>query len=644
MGNNLARKILASHLISGEMTPGKEIGIRIDQTLTQDSSGTTAYLQFEAIGLPRVQTEVSVSYVDHNLIQTGFESADDHRFLQSTAARFGLYFSRPGNGICHQVHAERFAAPGKTLLGSDSHTPLCGGLSMLAIGAGGLDVAVAMGGGPFYLIMPKVLGVKLTGKLQPWVSGKDVILEMLRLLTVKGGVGKIVEYYGPGVESLNVIDRTTITNMGAELGATTSIFPSDERTRVYLKAQKREEVWVPLAADSDATYDEKLEINLDILEPLIAQPHSPDNVVRVSEIAGIPVQQVSVGSCTNSSYRDLSVVARVLKGNSVHPGLSFTVSPGSRQVYTQIGRSGALADMIAAGARMLESACGPCIGMGMAPPSDSVAVRSFNRNFEGRSGTKDARVYLASPETCAATAITGVITDPRTLGPYPAIVLPEEFEINDSMLIPPLVDTTGVEIIRGPNIKPLPRFGEIEDTLSGPVILKVGDNITTDHISPAGTKVLPLRSNLPALAEFTFERVDKTFAARAREAGKSFIVGGNNYGQGSAREHAALAPRFLGIQAVIAISFARIHRSNLINFGIVPLTFANPENYSAIEQGDLLEISQLRKQLRAGQEVKIKNQTRQIEILARAVLSERELEILLHGGLLNHIKLSGPGV
>ncbi len=593
--------------------------------------------------MPRVQTEVSVSYVDHNLIQTGFESADDHRFLQSMAAKFGLHFSRPGNGICHQVHAERFAVPGKTLLGSDSHTPLCGGLSMLAIGAGGLDVAVAMGGGPFYLIMPNILGVKLTGKLQPWVSGKDVILEMLRRLTVKGGVGKIVEYHGPGVASLKVIDRTTITNMGAELGATTSLFPSDEGTRIYLKAQKREEVWVPLAADPDAGYDEELEIDLDKLEPLIAQPHSPDNVVKVSEVAGIPVQQVSVGSCTNSSYRDLSVVARVLQGQSVHPGLSFTVSPGSRQVYTQIGRSGALADMIVAGARMLESACGPCIGMGMAPPSGSVAVRSFNRNFEGRSGTKDARVYLASPETCAATAITGVITDPRTLGDYPQIVLPEEFEINDSMVISPVAETAKVEIIRGPNIKPLPRFGEIEDSLTGPVILKVGDNITTDHISPAGTKVLPLRSNLPALAEFTFERVDKTFAARAREAGKSFIVGGANYGQGSAREHAALAPRYLGIQAVLVISFARIHRANLVNFGLVPLAFANPEDYALVAQEDKLEISDLRDQLRRGQGIIVKNLTTGTEILANSTLSPRELEILLHGGLLDHIKLSGAG-
>ncbi len=636
---NLARKILTAHLIEGELVPGREIAIKIDQTLTQDASGTAAYLQFESIGVPRVRTDVSVSYVDHNMNQISFENADDHRFLQSMAAKYGIYFSRPGNGICHQVHAERFAVPGKTLLGSDSHTPLCGGLAMLAIGAGGLDVAVAMGGGAFYLAMPKILGVKLTGQLQPWVSGKDVILEMLRRLTVKGGVGKIVEYYGPGVETLGVIDRTTIANMGAELGATTSLFPSDARTRAYLKAQKRDSVWTELAAEAQAEYDEYLEINLSELEPLIAQPHSPDNVVKVSEVAGIPVQQVSVGSCTNSSYRDLSIVAQVLHGKSIHPNLSFTVSPGSRQVYTQVARSGALADIIVAGARMLESACGPCVGMGMAPSSDSVAVRSFNRNFEGRSGTASAKVYLASPETCAATAISGVITDPRTLGEYPQIQLPEEFEINDAMLLAPPEDGASVEVIRGPNIKPLPAFGEIPDTLSGPVILKVADNITTDHISPAGTKILALRSNLPALAEYTFDRVDKTFAARAREAGKSFVVGGSNYGQGSAREHAALAPRYLGVQAVLALSFARIHRANLINFGIVPLTFDSPADYAAIEQGDELQIGHLREQLGNGTGVTVQNLTRQLEFRMNASLSSRELAILLDGGLLNHIKL-----
>ncbi len=641
MGTNLARKILSAHLAEGELTPGTQIAIKIDQTLTQDASGTAAYLQFEAIGLPRVKTEVSVSYVDHNMLQMGFENADDHRFLQSTAHKFGLFFSRPGNGICHQVHAERFAVPGKTLLGSDSHTPLCGGLGMIAIGAGGLDVAVAMGGGAFYLIMPKILGVKLTGHLQPWVSGKDVILEMLRRLSVKGGVGRIIEYTGPGVESLGVIDRTTITNMGAELGATTSIFPSDEQTRLYLEAQGRGESWSAWSADPDAEYDELLEINLDELEPLIAQPHMPDNVVPVREVAGIPVQQVSVGSCTNSSYRDLSIVAYVLKGKAVHPNLSFTVSPGSKQVYATVARTGALADMIDAGARMLESACGPCVGMGMAPPSNSVAVRSFNRNFEGRSGTKDAKVYLASPETCAATAITGVITDPRDLGDYPDIAMPVRFDINDTMIIPPATESEAdsVEILRGPNIKPLPRFGQLENTISGEVVLKVGDNITTDHISPAGAKVLPLRSNLPALAEFTFERVDKTFASRAREAVSGFIVGGSNYGQGSAREQAALAPRYLGIKAVMAISFARIHRSNLINFGLVPLIFHSQDDYNLIDQADRLEIKNVREQLRAGSEVVVRNLTKGLEVTLSHNLSGHELEILLDGGLLNHLKV-----
>lgn len=641
MGTNLARKILSAHLVEGELTPGTQIAIKIDQTLTQDASGTAAYLQFEAIGLPRVKTEVSVSYVDHNMLQMGFENADDHRFLQSTAHKFGLYFSRPGNGICHQVHAERFAVPGKTLLGSDSHTPLCGGLGMLAIGAGGLDVAVAMGGGAFYLIMPKILGVNLSGRLQPWVSGKDVILEMLRRLSVKGGVGRIVEYFGPGVDSLGVIDRTTIANMGAELGATTSIFPSDDQTRLYLEAQGRGGSWAAFQADPDAEYDERLEINLNELEPLIAQPHMPDNVVPVREVAGIPVQQVSVGSCTNSSFRDLSIVAYVLKGKAVHPNLSFTVSPGSKQVYATVARSGALADMIDAGARMLESACGPCVGMGMAPPSDSVAVRSFNRNFEGRSGTKDAKVYLASPETCAATAITGVITDPRDLGEYPGIAMPARFDINDSMIIPPATESEAesVEIVRGPNIKPLPRFGPLEERISGEVVLKVGDNITTDHISPAGAKVLPLRSNLPALAEFTFERLDKTFPARAREAVSGFIVGGSNYGQGSAREQAALAPRYLGIKAVMAISFARIHRSNLINFGLAPLVFGNPDDYALIDQADRLEIANVREQLRAGSEVVVRNLTKGRDVILTHNLSGHELEILLDGGLLNHLKV-----
>jgi aconitate hydratase len=506
-----------------------------------------------------------------------------------------------------------------------------------------LDVAVAMGGGAFYLTMPKVRLVKLTGKLQAWVSGKDVILELLRRLTVKGGVGWIMEYGGEGVSSLGVIDRTTIANMGAELGATTSIFPSDEKTLAYLKAQKRENVWQPLSADPDAEYDEVLEINLDELEPLIAQPHSPDNVVKVSEVAGIAVQQVNVGSCTNSSYRDLSIVARVLHGNAVHPNLSMTVSPGSRQVYTAVARSGALADMLSSGVRMLESACGPCVGMGHAPASGSVAVRSFNRNFEGRSGTPDARVYLASPETCAATAITGVITDPRTLGTYPAIQMPESFEINDSLLLAPVEDTATIEVIRGPGIKPLPSFAALPETISGELLLKMGDNITTDHISPAGVKVLSLRSNLPALAEFTFERVDKTFAVRAKAVGSSIVVGGSNYGQGSAREHAALAPRYLGVKAVIALSFARIHRANLVNFGLLPLTFTAKADYDRLEQGDQLEIKNVRQQLQAGSQITVTNLTKGYDFVGEVSLSEREVRILLDGGLLAHIKVLGNG-
>ena len=512
---------------------------------------------------------------------------------------------------------------------------------MLAIGAGGLDVAVAMGGGPFYMVMPKIVLVNLTGTLQPWVSGKDIILELLRRLTVKGGVGKIIEYGGEGVASLDVVDRTTITNMGAELGATSSVFPSDERTRNYLRAQGREEVYKPFAADLDATYDEVVEIDLNTLEPMIAQPHSPDNVVPVRQVAGQAAAQVSIGSCTNSSIRDLSVVANVLRGHAVADGTSMTISPGSKQVYTMIARSGALGDMIDSGARILESACGPCIGMGQAPSSGSVSVRSFNRNFEGRSGTPDAKVYLASPETCAATAITGVITDPRDLGEYPDFQMPDKFIINDSGIIAPPADTANVEVVRGPNIKPLPRFTPLEETIGGPVILKVTDNITTDHISPAGTKVLPLRSNLPALAEFTFERVDKTLATRAKEAGSGFIVGGSNYGQGSSREHAALAPKHLGIKAVITISFARIHRANLINFGIIPLTFINAEDYTLIDQGDQLEIRGVRDQLQAGTQITVNNLTKGTTLTVQHNMSERELEIMLDGGLLNHIKNVG---
>ena len=636
---NLTQMILADHLVSGEMTPGSEISIRIDQTLTQDATGTMAYLQFEAMGVPRVKTKLSVSYVDHNMLQNSFENADDHRFLQSVAAKHGIYFSRPGNGICHQVHRERFAVPGQTLLGSDSHTPTAGGLGMIAIGAGGLDVAVAMAGGPFNLNMPRVVGVHLTGSLQPWVSGKDVILELLRRLTVKGGVGKVFEYYGDGLRHISVSDRFTITNMGAELGATTSVFPSDDMTRAFMAAQKRADQWVELKAEPDAVYDEVIELNLDSLEPMIAQPSSPDKVVTVREVAGLPVVQVCVGSCTNSSFHDLGVTALVLKDRVANPALSFTVTPGSSQVFEMIARTGVLADLISSGARILESACGPCIGMGQAPPSGGVTVRSFNRNFEGRSGTMDAKAYLASPETCAASALTGVITDPRDLEKmgiaFKQIEEPEEYIINDRMIIPPSDNPDSVEIVRGPNIKPLPRASEPGKTFSGPVLLKLGDNISTDHILPAGSKILPLRSNIPAISQYVFERVDPTFAKRAQEAGSGFLVGGSNYGQGSSREHAALAPMFLGIKAVLVKSFARIHRANLINFGILPLLFANELDYDLIEQGDELLIEDVRDQVRGGT-VRVQNVTRNIVIEAKANLSPRDLELFLAGGLLNY--------
>jgi len=636
---NLTQKILKDHLVNGEMIPGEEIGIRIDQTLTQDATGTMSYLQFEAMGVPRVRTKLSVSYVDHNMLQNSFENADDHRFLQSVAAKYGLYFSRPGNGICHQVHRERFAVPGQTLLGSDSHTPTCGGLGMIAIGAGGLDVAVAMAGGPFNMMMPKVVGVKLIGKLQPWVSGKDIILEILRRLTVKGGVGRIFEYFGEGVEALAVADRFTITNMGAELGATTSIFPSDTRTREFLKAQKREEAWTELKADSDATYDEIIEIDLNQLEPMIAQPHSPDKVVKVKDIAGKPVVQVCIGSCTNSSFHDLGTAAYVLHDHTIHSSVSMTVTPGSAQVFETIARSGALADLIHGGARILESACGPCIGMGQAPPSGGVSIRSFNRNFEGRSGTMDAQVYLASPETCVACAVTGCITDPRDLEKmgiaYRKIDEPDVYSINDNLIIPPLPPNTETEIIRGPNIKPLPLAHEPAASFEGKVLLKVGDNISTDHILPAGSKILPLRSNIPAISQYVYERVDPTFAKRALEAGGGFIVGAANYGQGSSREHAALAPMYLGIKAVLVKSFARIHRANLINFGILPLVFVNESDYDSIDQGDELIMENIREQV-TGDNITIKNKTKGATIQAKHNLTPRETQIFLAGGLLNY--------
>ncbi len=643
MGKSLTRKIIEEHLVAGEAKAGSEVAIRIDQTLTQDATGTMAYLQFEAMGLPRVRTKLSVSYVDHNMLQAGFENADDHRFLQSVATKYGIYFSRPGNGICHQVHLERFGVPGQTLLGSDSHTPTGGGLGMLSIGAGGLDVAVAMGGGPFYIPMPKVVRVELKGRLQPWVAGKDIILEMLRRLTVKGGVGRIFEYGGEGVASLGVPERSTITNMGAELGATTSIFPSDERTRDYLRAQGREDVWTVVSADADADYDEVVEIDLNALEPLIAQPHSPDAVVPVREIAGTKAVQVCVGSCTNSSYRDLMTVAAVLRGETVHPNLSATITPGSRQVYTMIARNGALADLIESGFRILESGCGPCIGMGQAPPSGGVSVRTFNRNFPGRSGTPDGQVYLCSPEVAAATALKGVITDPRDLGEAPSVDVPAEFHIDDDMIIPPAEKPEAVEIVRGPNIQPLPLAEPSGDAIRGPVLLKVGDNITTDHIMPAGARILPLRSNIPAISQHVFEQVDASFPQRAKEAGRAVVVGGSNYGQGSSREHAALAPMYLGLKAVIAKSFARIHWNNLINFGIVPLTWASEADYDQVEQGDELEIVGLRDSLMSGKPVTVRNVTKGKEFAAQHTLSPRQAEIVLAGGLLNHVKAGAGG-
>ncbi len=639
MGENLTRKILRAHLVSGEMAPGKEIAIRIDQTLTQDATGTMAYLQFEAMDIPRVKTEVSVSYVDHNMLQDDFKNADDHRYLQSVGAKYGVWFSRPGNGICHQVHRERFGVPGKTLLGSDSHTPTGGGLGMLAIGAGGLDIAVAMAGGAFYLPMPKVVGVMLTGSLQPWVTGKDVILEVLRRLTVKGGVGRVIEYTGPGVASLPVADRFTVTNMGAELGATTSVFPSDAQTKTYLEAQGRGKDWKPFAADADAAYDETLDIDLDRLEPLIAQPHSPDNVVPVRKVAGKAAQQVCIGSCTNSSFHDLVIAATMLRGRAVAPGLSMTVTPGSKQVFETIAKEGALGDIIGAGARILESGCGPCIGMGQAPPSGAVSVRSFNRNFEGRSGTMDAQVYLASPETCVATALKGEITDPRDLGiPWTRVDEPSSYVRNDNMLLAPPADGSAVEVIRGPNIKPLPEFLPIPATIGGEVLLKVGDNITTDHIMPAGAKVLPLRSNIPAISEHVYVRVDKEFPARAKAKGGGIIVGGDNYGQGSSREHAALAPKYLGVSAVLVKAFARIHLANLINFGILPLTFVNPADYDAIAQGDRLELPGVRDALAPGKTLKVRNVTKGTEFEAAHPLNPRQIAILRAGGLLPFTK------
>jgi len=638
VGKTLTAKILEKHLVCGRPAPGEEIGIRIDQTLTQDATGTMACLQFEAIGIPRVVTDLSVSYVDHNTLQTGFENADDHLYLKSVAQKHGIYFSRPGNGICHQVHLERFGVPGKTLLGSDSHTPTGGGIGMLAIGAGGLDVAVAMAGGPFYFNTPKVVNVKLTGQLPPWVSAKEIILEILRRLTVKGGVGKIMEYSGPGVAYLSVPERATITNMGAELGATTSIFPSDEITKEFLEAQGRASDWEPLKADADAAYDEALEINLSELVPLVAMPHSPDNVQPVEEAGPIKVDQVAIGSCTNSSYSDLMRVAAILKGKTIHPDVSLVIAPGSRQVLRMLADNGALADLVAAGARILEPACGPCIGMGQAPPSGAVSVRTFNRNFKGRSGTADAGIYLTSPETAAATALSGTLTDPRTLGQPIEITLPPRFTIDDGMILKPADNPDGVLIRRGPNIAPLPEQSPLADTLQGEILLKVGDNITTDDIMPAGAKILPLRSNIPAISEHVFEAIDPTFAQRAKEKGGGTVVGGDNYGQGSSREHAALAPMYLGVKAVLAKSFARIHRANLINFGILPLTFTDPQTYDQLNQGDLLALENVRQLLSTRNTLPVKNLTTGLTFEARHDLTPRQLAIILAGGLLNYTR------
>ena len=640
MGYTAAEKILKAHLVEGEFKKGCEIGIKIDQTLTQDATGTMAYIEYEAMGVPRVKTEKSVAYIDHNTLQTGFENADDHRFIQSVAKKHGIYYSRPGNGICHQVHLERFGKPGKTLIGSDSHTPTGGGIGMLAMGAGGLDVAVAMGGGAYYISMPKMVRINLTGKLQPWVAAKDIILEVLKIMSVKGGVGKIIEYGGEGVKTLTVPERATITNMGAELGATTSIFPSDEITREFMKAQGREEDWIELQPDADAFYDEVINIDLSALVPMAACPHSPDNVKSIEEIGPQKIDQVLIGSCTNSSYLDLMRVAHIMKGKTVHPDVSFGIAPGSKQVYNMLARNGALADLIEAGARILECACGPCIGMGQSPNSKGISLRTFNRNFEGRSGTADGQIYLVSPETAAVSAIAGVFTDPRTLGDAIDIKLPEKFEINDNMVVAPEPEETmdTVEILRGPNIKPFPQTSPLEDSIDVPCSLKVGDNITTDHIMPAGAKILPLRSNIPAISQYCFTVCDKEFPKRALELGGSIIVGGVNYGQGSSREHAALAPLYLGVKAVLVKSFARIHRSNLINAGILPLTFVNEADYDSISEGDELAIPDVKKLIMNGSELTVINKTTGKEIPVLCELSDRTRDIILAGGLLNYTK------
>ncbi len=626
MGKTIAQKIIEAHLVSGKMAVGEDVGLRIDQTLTQDATGTMAYLEFEAMGVPRVKTQRSVAYVDHNTLQSGFENADDHRYIQTVAKKHGLYFSRPGNGICHQVHLERFGAPGKTLIGSDSHTPTGGGIGMLAFGAGGMDVAVAMGGGEYHINMPSMTKVELTGELSPWVSAKDVILAVLQKLSVKGGVGKIIEYGGEGAKTLTVPERATITNMGAELGATTSIFPSDEITKSFLEAQGRGDQWVELSSDPDAVYDETLTIDLSSLEPLAACPHSPDAVKPVSQLAGMKIDQVCIGSCTNSSYLDMMRVAAVLKGKTVHPDVSLSIACGSKQVYHMLAANGALADIIAAGARVLECACGPCIGMGQSPNSAGVSLRTFNRNFEGRSGTADGQIYLVSPETAAASAIAGVFTDPRGLGGVASIPMPERFLINDNMIVPPIEEALmeTVEVKRGPNIKPLPIAGPLEESIARKAVLKVGDNITTDHIMPAGAKILPYRSNVPYLSQFCFGVCDKEFPARCKREGGGIVIAGQNYGQGSSREHAALAPLYLGVKAVIAKSYARIHAANLANTGILPLQFQNEADYDAIGQMDELVLPHVQKEIREGLPV-----------------TPRQRDMVLAGGLLNYTKAAG---
>ena len=642
MGKTIAQKIIEAHLVSGEMIPGNEIALKIDQTLTQDATGTMAYLEFETMGIPRVRTELSVAYVDHNTLQSGFENADDHRYLQSVTAKHGVYFSRPGNGICHQVHLERFGKPGKTLIGSDSHTPTGGGIGMLAFGAGGLDVAVAMGGGAYYITMPKMFKVNLSGKLRPFVTAKDVSLELLRILSVKGGVGAIIEWGGSGIATLSVPERATITNMGTELGATTSIFPSDDVTREFLKAQGREEDYVAVYSDEDAEYDRIIDIDLSALKPMIACPHSPDNVVSVENVIGTKVDQVCIGSCTNSSLYDMLKVAAMLKGKTVAPGISLSISPGSKQVLTMLADCGALTDILASGARVLECACGPCIGMGFSPNSGGVSLRTFNRNFLGRSGTKDAQVYLVSPETAVAAALTGVITDPTSMDPIAEIRMPEKFRIDDSAILAPVgpEEAEAAQVLRGPNIKEFPKSKPFTNTLSAELVLKVGDNITTDHIMPAGAKILPYRSNIPFLSQFCFQVCDTTFAERAKAAGDGIIIGGSNYGQGSSREHAALVPMYLGIRCVIAKSFARIHVANLINAGILPLTFANADDYDSLMQGSSLLLENILEGMDKGEFIlKDKNSGKRFCLIGS--FTERQRAILIAGGLLNYTKENG---